>query len=166
MEYSSISAYKERTREIRFKTSSGDEVSIDLYRKKSGEITQFKDENGTSGTFSFEQIEGYSFSIKGNGISEQDKIEIEEMMEKIQPLIEDFYNEELEIPYNQAVDKISAPFKYLESEDLQNYGKNQLVKAFDNTIQPDVTDEKLNVLEEFLKTILDKIDKAESKIYG
>lgn len=166
MELSGISTYREHSRVISFQTSSGDSVELDMYKKQEETALEAKSENGYEASYSFASVKKFSFSYKGDGIDDQDRAEIEAFMEKITPLIEDFYNDEPEVPYNEAVNKIATPIKAIEDEDLQNYAKSALVETFDKTIDSSITQEKLSQMEEFLKDILAKIERPEMILYG
>lgn len=171
MNFNAVSGYVERQRDISFQTSSGDKISINLLKKDSAEAYSMNDGGNLSGEFSFSSLERFSFNVEGNGLTEQDHEEIAQMMEKIQPLIDEFFNQELETPYNELVNQISAPIKELETS-AKELAKSMLVDSFDKKIaeqkptEESAQEKKVETFQQFLEDILYKIENKDNYFYA
>ena len=143
------------------KTSSGDEISLSLYDNKSVEFNA-KDGGGErSFSMRLRHELGYSFSYKGDGISEQDQKEIEEAMKKIKPIYQKFLEnvkksddilgfEEI-TNFSQAM---RSEMPKLESPDAKELLKDKTVDAMDEVL--DIFERSQKLIES-TKRLFDKL---------
>ncbi len=157
----SLDAYKSHDLNIAMKTSSGDVIKMDFSNQQAGSFSQTKNANGTSTRASFSSMQSFQFSIDTNGISAQDKKEIDALMKKAQPFIDDFLKElqhdAPKSPVTQLANKIAAIFEPSKprDENSKNIIKTNIVKTFDNATKntkEDIFQEMQKLLEKTLKT--------------
>lgn len=169
----SLSAYKSHNLDIYMKTSSGDEINISLSNEKSLNYENKKTENLSLSDFSFSSSKEFKFEINSNGIDDQDKKEIKEFMKLAKPFIDRFMKELKEdsqtTPLNsfiKDIDNTLAPLKG-KSEDVKNYTKNEIVKAFDNSLK-EISDfeDIIKQSEKFLKQTLKAFDLNLKSLYA
>ncbi len=149
-----------------FQTSSGDKININLYKAKKRELKTSDD--GKAFSYSFASLERFQFKIEHNGLSEQDKKEINDMMKLIRPMIEEFYKEEASKTQEDTTNFIADKLKQ-NDENKQNYAKKLLVDTFDDVMKNNkrlLNPKKQNSFMEFLEDILYKMDMKDAKIYG
>ncbi len=161
-----LNAYRSHELNIKMKTSSGDVINLDFENTQELALSSRENEKERSGSFEFSSLQKYQFSVKGNGIDEQDKKEIAAFMKVAQPYIDNFMKEvsdqQQKTPLNQISDMIEKsmePIKAL-SQDGKEHGKNELVKLFDNSLKQFKQSQKL--IDESQK-LLDKILKGFDK---
>jgi len=158
--------FNKKETNINFQTSSGDKINISLLKAKKEEFQT--NENGQSFAYSFASLERFRFEINHNGLSEQDKKEIGELMKLVKPIIEDFFNQKSEKTQNEASDFIASK---LRKDDLntENYAKSLLVKTFDDVMKENENQldiKKQETFKDFLEDILYKMENFGQSIYG
>jgi hypothetical protein len=132
-----LDAYRSHDLNIMMKTSSGDVIKMDFSNKQNLSMKHQENQNGTKDSLSFASMQSFQFSVKSNGLSEQDKKEIAGFMKIAQPYI-DKYMKELsdgnqKSPMNKMAKQISDIFQPVQSKDtnIKNYAKNGIVDMFD-----------------------------------
>ncbi len=171
---SAFSAYSQHALSIDMKTSSGDTIALDFNNEKS--LQYSKGEGHES--FSFSSLEAFSFSYKGDGIDAQDRKEIEAFLKISQPFIDEFVgglNEDsiLKEPINKITSSIAnifQPIKDKGDDNLLDFSKNRLVKAFDKAFNHEVDpikhiDRVFSQAERFLEQLMKQLDKVEEDFY-
>ncbi len=134
--------YRSHDLNLALKTSSGDVITMDFANKESLSMQHRENGKGSSDTLTFSSMQSFQFSVKSNGISVQDKKEIDAFMKEAQPLIEEFLKELDESAPNTPVSKlahqIAEIFQPAKQKDIntQNYAKNAIVESFDNSLKP------------------------------
>ncbi len=121
-------------------TSSGDKINLKLYDEKSTELSYAKTKNATSATLSLTHAYGYNFSYEGNGIDANDKKEIAQAMEIIQPMLDEYFASIKETPKSNAeiINKAFDINSYLpKTEDLntKNYLNDKTLKTIDKVLE-------------------------------
>lgn len=109
-------------------TSDGDKLSFDY----SDSNSLISDEN----SLLFSATKSYQFEYNGNGISSKDKKEIAQALEKINPLMIEFFTKRDDEPLNQIAKKIEDIVPYSKDSNLQNFVKSSLVDKFDSMLNP------------------------------
>ena len=143
------------------KTSSGDEISLSFYDDKSIEFEAKESINKRSYSMRLRHELGYSFSYKGDGISQQDQKEIEEAIKKIKPIYKKFLEnikKSDEIPGFEEITNFSQMMRSkipkLESPDSKEFLKDKTVEAMDEVLE---VFEKSQKLLESTKRLFDKL---------
>jgi len=133
------------------KTSSGDEISLSLYDNKSIEFNAKESSSERSFSMRLRHELGYSFSYKGDGISEQDQKEIEEAMKKIKPIYQKFLENIKKSDENPGFEEITNFSQIMRSKmpKLESPDAKELLK--DKTV--DVMDEVLDIFERSQKLL-------------
>ncbi len=170
---SSLDAYRSHDLNIEMRTSSGDTISLDFSNKQELSMKETKDANGSSSSFSFASMQSYSFEVDSNGISKQDKKEIQEFMKIAQPYIDNFMKElsdgEQSTSRGQvtkALNEMLTPLKG-RGNNHHNQVKNDIVKTFDNAAsQIEQFDKIFNESQKLLENILKMFDKVEQELYA
>lgn len=168
-----LDAYRSHDLNITMKTSSGDVINLDFANKQSLSMSHREDENSKQDSLSFSSMQSFKYSIKTNGIDEQDKKEIEEFMKVAQPYIDNFLQEldqsAPKTPVNKLAHKIAdifAPMKE-KDEDTKNLVKHNIVKMFDNASkQVDSIDKIFSDAQKLLEKTLEKFDSLNKDLYA
>ncbi|WP_241856043.1 hypothetical protein [Sulfurimonas lithotrophica] len=135
-----LDSYRAHDLNIAMRTSSGDEINMDFSNQSSASIRYQKDGGNSSSYMEFSSMQSFSFSIKSNGIDEQDQKEIDEFMKIAQPFIDDFLKELSQdapkTPVTELAHKVAGIFNPNKERDENNTNnvKNNIVKMFDNSI--------------------------------
>lgn len=169
-----LDAYHSRDLSIQMRTSSGDTISMDFNNTSQLQMQGQNGPKGQSGSFSFASMQSYQFSIDSNGLSEQDKKEIDAFMEIARPYIEDFMKEvgsgEQTTPLNKRANTIADLFAPLRgrSENMETQSKNGIVSLFDNALkgQQERMDKLISESQKLLDKVLQSFDKAETAFYA
>ena len=167
---SSLEAYRSHDLSIMMRTSSGDEINIDLSSQKSLSYEKSQSEGAKKESLSFSEMAAYQFEVKSNGIDAQDTKEIEAFMKIAQPYIDNFLKEldsgEQKNPLNKIAEDIKSVLKPLKSlnDVAQNSAKESLVSLFDNALKESqnidkIFDEAQKLLDKTLE-LFDKTFKA------
>lgn len=169
----SLDAYRSHELNIRMKTSSGDTLSLNFQNEQSLSLNQKKSENSKEESFSFSSMQAFSFTLEGNGISEQDQKEINAFMEKAQPYIDKFMKELEEQNQTSPINKIASDVTKLignlknSDENIKNHAKKGVVDLFDNAVQNVKTHEKmLEEAQKLMQKIIDGFDRVFEPIYA
>lgn len=168
-----LDAYRSHDLNIMMKTSSGDIIKMDFSNEQTLSMSHQKNQNGTKDSLSFSSMQSFQFSIQGNGLDEQDKKEIQNLMKIAQPYI-DKYMKELDnggqtSPISKIAKQVSDIFEPMSSKDqnTKNYTKNSIVDMFDKAAKNikdinKVFDEAQKLLEKTLKNF----DSAIKSLYA
>ena len=167
-----LDSYRAHDLNVTMKTSSGDVIKMDFSNHQSTSLSSERNANGSRTSMSFSSTQSFQFSIKSNGIDEQDQKEIDEFMKIAQPFIDDFI-QELEdfapkTPVTQLAKQIASIFEPSteRDENAKNRVKTNIVKAFDDAIERFETrggvnsTEALERIYEETKKLLEKTLKA------
>jgi len=136
-----LDAYRSHDLNIAMKTSSGDVINMDFSNQQSASFSQTKTANGSQTSASFSSMQSFSFSIDSNGISKQDQKEIDQFMKIAQPFIDSFMKELQDSAPKSPVTKLAKEIASIfepnkqRDENNKNNVKNNIVKAFDNSLQ-------------------------------
>lgn len=170
---SSLDAYRSHELNIYMKTSSGDTLSLNFQNEQSLSLNQTKSENSKEQSFSFSSMQAFSFNIDSNGISEQDKKEIDAFMKKAQPYIDKFMKELSEQNQTSPVNKVASDVTKMignlkhSDETVKNQAKKGVVDLFDNSAKESKTTEKMiDEAQKLLKKILEGFDKKFEPLYA
>jgi len=160
-----LDAYRAHDLNIAMRTSSGDIIKMDFSNAQSASFSQTKNEHGTQTSASFSSMQSFQFSIKSNGISEQDQKEIDQFMKIAQPFIDDFLkelqNDAPKSPVTQLANKIASIFEPSKQRDENqiNNVKTNIVDMFDTSVN------KMQLPQEMkIEDIMDKILKDTQKL--
>ena len=157
-----LDAYRSHDLNIMMKTSSGDVIKMDFSNEQNLSMSHKENQGGTKDSLSFSSMQSFRFSIQGNGLDEQDKKEIQDLMKIAQPYI-DKYMKELDngdqtSPISKIAKQVSDIFEPMSSKDqnTKNYTKNSIVDMFDKAAKNikdinKVFDEAQKLLEKTLK---------------
>jgi len=163
-----LDTYRSHDLNIAMKTSSGDIIKMDFKNEQTSSMRHSKDDNGSQTSLSFSSMEAFEFSIKSNGLDEQDKKEIAEFMEIAQPYIDNFLKNLSEDRQNTPVSKIAKDVaslfhpEKLRDEEGKDTIKANIVKMFDNALaefkpaKPMTQEEMMEKLYEESKKLLEK----------
>ena len=162
----SLNAYKSHDLNISMKTSSGDVIKMNFANESSLSANSQKDSNGSKTELSFSSMQSFNFSIKSDGIDEQDKKEIEEFMKIAQPHIDGFLKELGEdapaSPVTKLAQKVASIFdpNRPRSDDEKGYIKSKMVDLFDSSLQKIKEPEVAKNIFQDVKTLLERTLKA------
>ena len=155
---SSIGIMNAQSLDFSFQTSSGDKISLNLYNKESLEYTKSSNANSTTRELILKRERGLSFHYEGNGIDERDKKEIQEAMDKIKDVIDQFLSaspkEKKQKDINSKLTDILNPLKS-DNVEKNEYTKSSLLETFSKLLKEYKEQEKelqkifKNPLEEF-----------------
>ena len=178
----SLDAYRSHDLNIMMKTSSGDVIKMDMSNENALSYKNETTDNSSKTEFSFASKQQFQFSIESNGIDAQDKKEIEAFMKIAQPFIDDFMSElsgeQQTTPLNKMVQSISDLISPLKSKDdnIQAQSKNELVNAFDNSLEKNLaklsessSDSIAKLIEQsqkLLEKVLKDFDSLQASIYA
>lgn len=155
-----LDTYRSHDLNIAMRTSSGDVIKMDFANEQSSSIRHSQNQNGSSTSMTFSSMQSFSFSIKGNGIDEQDQQEIDAFMKIAQPFIDKFLTELSEDAPGTPVTKLAHDIAGLfdpnrdRSEDTKNTIKTNIVKMFDNALAEIKPPESMS-MEEMIKKLLE-----------
>lgn len=169
----SLDAYRSHELNIQMKTSSGDILSLNFQNEQSLSLNQQKSENSKEKSFSFSSLQAFSFTLEGNGISEQDQKEINAFMEKAQPYIDKFMKELEAQNQTSPINKIASDVTKLignlknSDENVKNQAKKGVVDLFDNAVQNVKIHEKMiEETQKLMQKIIDGFDKLFEPLYA
>lgn len=169
----SLDAYRSHELSIQMKTSSGDTLSLNFENTQQLSMSSKQTDTSKEQSFSFSSLQAFSFEMHSNGISEQDKKEIDAFMKKAQPYIDKFMKELEEqnqtTPLNKIASDITSRLGALKdkNEAVQSSTKNGIVGLFDNALKNTNPDEKiLSEAQKLLQKILDGFNKAFTPLYA
>ncbi len=160
---SSVSSYNLKSLDFSFKTSSGDEISLNIYDKKSLDYSKSSKRGFQTRELLLTRERGISLHYEGDGIDERDKKEIETALKKVNKIVDKFFLGE-----NKDDDKLSFEIsnliKPLKGESLQKdeYLKSSLLDNFEKILKENEKEKER--LENIFKNILK--DFKPSKIYA
>jgi len=163
-----LDAYRAHDLNIAMKTSSGDVIKMDFANEQTASLRHQENDNGSKTSMSFSSMQSFQFSIKSNGISEQDQKEIDGFMKIARPFIDSFLKELGEdapkSPVTQLANKIASIFdpNKQRDEDSTNATKNGIVNMFDNALGQFEAPKTTN-LEETMKKIFEDTQKLLEK---
>ncbi len=159
---SSISSYNLKSLDFSFKTSSGDEISLNIYDKKSLDYSKSSKRGLQTRELLLTRERGISLHYEGDGIDERDKKEIKEVMKKIKKVVDKFFSSDKND--DNLSFKISDLIKPLKGESLQKdeYLKSSLLDNFEKILKENEKEKER--LENIFKNILK--DFKTSKIYA
>jgi len=147
------------------RTSSGDEISLSFYDDKKLEFDAKEGRGVRKYQMSLRHEVGYSFSYKGDGISQEDQKEIEEALKRIRPMYQKFLEnikKSDEFPGFQEITNITQKMK---NELPMPKDSNHLEYMKDKTL--DKIDEVLGIFERndiLMKATREAFDKLFSSI--
>jgi hypothetical protein len=163
-----MSTYRSHDLNIAMKTSSGDVIKLDFANEQSASIQFSQNDKNTAASMSFSSMQSFQFSIKSNGIDEQDQKEIDAFMKTAQPFINDFLKELRDdapkSPVTQLAHQIAGIFEPNKerSEDAKNAIKTNIVKMFDKALQKLEPPKEMSI-QEMTKKILEDTQKLLEK---
>ena len=172
-----LSAYRSHDLSIMMKTSSGDVINLDFSNEKSLQYAKKQSENGSQELLKFSSMQSFSFSMRTNGIDEQDKKEIAAFMKLARPYIDKFLKELGEdapkSPVNKIAQQIADIFSPMKAkdEDTKALTKNSIVKMFDDSMaqNKEITksfDELFKQTQKLLEKTLHAFEKETKEIYA
>lgn len=172
----SLNAYRSHDLNISMKTSSGDVIKMDFANESSLSMNSQKNSNGSQSELNFSSMQSFNFSIKSNGIDEQDKKEILEFMKTAQPHIDGFLKELSEddpaSPVTKLAQRVASIFEpsRARDEDEKGYIKSKIVDLFDNSIsklkEPKLIENIFNDAKNLLEQTLKAFDEFNKSIYA
>ncbi len=169
----SLNAYRSHDLSISMRTSSGDVIEMDFANESALCMNSQKNSQGSNSEFSFSSMQSFNYSIKSNGIDEQDQKEIDEFMKVAQPYIDDFLKELSEdaptSPVTKMAKDIASIFEpsKLRDEKQTNHVKSSIVDMFDNAISKVKTnDDIFKEVQRLLEKTLQEFDEFNKKLYA
>ena len=172
----SYDAYKAHDLNLYMKTSSGDEISLDFSKYSELSASNEQNDNSTKTSLTLSEMQSFSYSMKSNGITEQDQKEIDEFMAKAQPYINKFLKEfEEETPKSPVAllaRKVASMFNPNIDRDANEteYIKANIVDVVDNGLLEYSSSKNIDKLFEESKKLLEMImlefDNYDSKQYA
>ena len=171
----SLDAYRSHELNIAMKTSSGDVIKMDFANEQSASMRHSQDKNSSQTSMSFSSMQSFQFSVKGNGIDEQDQKEIDAFMKTAQPFIDDFLKELTQdapkTPVTQLAHQVAGLFdpNRERSEDAKNAIKTNIVKMFDralDTIEPPKEISKEDMINKILQDTQKLLEKTLKEFDG
>ncbi len=158
-----LGAYKSHDLSIMMKTSSGDVINLDFSSSSTMEYAFAKNKEGTAEQMKLASMSSFSFSMQTNGLSEQDKQEIEAFMEIARPYIDNFLDElKTQSPrstVNKVAREVADIFSDMKGKDepVREYTKGSIVKLFDDALEQNrSTTEAFDRLFEESKKLLER----------
>lgn len=147
--------------DMSFKTSDGDEIKLNMYDNKSLDYSSKPGESSMSLSHSY----GYSFSYSGNGLSEQDKKEIQDAMAQMKPMLDDYYKSVEDSnsmfggkPLSQIADQFKSILPDTQGDtNKENAVKSNTLDTFDSMLKNFADNDKI------LKSAKDLFDQLFSK---
>ncbi len=169
----SLDAYRSHELSIQMKTSSGDTLSLDFENTQALSMRQQEKDGSKASSFSFSSMQAFSFRFESNGISEQDRAEIEAFMEKAQPYIDRFMKELEEqnptSPINKIASSVTQMIGDLKNRDdnTKNFAKNKTVELFDKGAEKvNLTEKMIEEAQKLLQKVLDGFEKTFEPLYA
>ncbi len=170
----SLDAYRSHELSIQMKTSSGDTISLNFQNQQSLSMSQKQQGNASESSFSFRSMQAFSFEMESNGLSEQDKKEIDAFMQLAQPYIDKFMKELSEgnqtTPVSKIASQVTSALADLKNrpEDQKNYAKNEVVGLFDNAISQTkgINEKMIEEAQKLMKKIFDSLDSPFQPLYA
>ena len=157
-----LDAYKSHDLNIFMRTSSGDTINMDFSSKSALSLRYEQNQDASSSALSFASMQSFDFSMKSNGIDEQDKKEIDAFMKIAQPYIDSFLKELGEdapqSPINKIAKEIAREFVPMKQKDeeVQNFTKANIVSMFDKAVKElQIPEKEQQSLEEITQKILE-----------
>jgi len=163
-----LDTYRAHDLNIAMRTSSGDVIKMDFSNEQSLSLRHSQNGNNSQTSMSFSSMQSFQFSIKGNGIDEQDQKEIDAFMKTAQPFIDDFLKELSQDAPGTPVTKLAHDIAGLfdpnrdRDEDAKNNVRANIVKMFDNALSEIQPLEKMSV-EDIIKKIFEDTQKLLEK---
>lgn len=163
--YYGVQTYRAHDLNISMRTSSGDTITMDFANYTQTSMSYSDSGNKQEAQMSFSSMQSFEFSMKTNGISEQDQKEIDAFMELAQPYIDNFLAELSSDAPTSPVTKVAKDIASLfepnkeRSLEQKDYVKSNIVEMFDNslaTLELPKTDS--------IEDMLDKIYKETQKL--
>jgi len=160
-----LDAYRSHDLNIAMRTSSGDIIKMDFSNKQSSSLAYSKDSKSSKTAINFSSQQAFQFSIKSNGISAQDKKEIDAFMKIAQPFIDKFLSELSQDAPKSPVTKLAKQIANIFNPNKQrtqnetNVVKTNIVKMFSRAVNNTQTTKKLTH-----EQIIDKILKESKKL--
>ncbi len=171
---SALNAYKSHDLAISMRTSTGDKIDLNFKNESNLSMASAKNANGSASSFSFSSLQAFSFKIETeNGIDENDKKEIEELMKIAQPYIDNFMKNleqgNQNSPISMLAHNIADIFgPYTKSQDsLKTLAQKSVVDLFDNAIQKvDINEKMIEEAQKLLEKILKSFEEQQKAIYA
>jgi len=122
------------------KTRSGDTISLNMYDNKSMEYSASKEGNSQTRELTLSHAYGYKFEYEGNGIDAQDKKEIAQALEALQPRIEEYLKNVEESGIPSPRDILNSAFDFRQelptpkNENHKNAISQALLETFDKSL--------------------------------
>ncbi|WP_345993580.1 hypothetical protein [Sulfurimonas sp. HSL-1716] len=168
-----LDAYRSHDLNIMMRTSSGDVIKMDFSNEQNLSMNHKEGQNGTKDSLSFSSMQSFQFSIQGNGLNEQDKKEIQNLMKIAQPYIDKYMKEldsgEQKSPISKIAKQISDIFLPVSTkdQDTKNYAKNGIVDMFDKAAKSVKDINKVfDEAQKLLKKTLSDFDKTVKALYA
>ncbi|MGP1485988.1 MAG: ATP/GTP-binding protein [Campylobacter sp.] len=157
--------------EFNFKTSSGDEIKLNMYDNKTLDYSSSKNSKGSSSALTLTHEYGYNFSYKGNGLDENDKAELAKALEEITPSIEKFMKniKDGEEPAFAQITNLANSMKKklpeVKNENHKNFISDGALKLFDKIMEQQKADQKiLQNSKKLFDSLIEQLDSF--KIYA
>ena len=150
---------------FKFKTSSGDEISLSMFDNVEKDVSYKRGIGFISAEYSLKHTYGYEFHYKGNGLDANDLKEIKEAIKKIKPLFEKFLKSKES--HEKMISNVAHNLKSLlpkpKDDNHLNMIKSHTVNAFDEVLKNMKT-----TLEELEKTkkLFDKLFDNKFEIFA
>ena len=132
-----------------FKTSGGDEIKFNMYDNKTVDYESSKNHNTSAQSLTLTHEYGYSFSYKGDGLDENDKIELAKALEDIAPSVEKFIKnvKDGEEPTFAKITNLANSLKKqlpeIKDENHKNFISNNTLNLFDRLMEKQKADQKI-----------------------
>jgi len=155
-----LDTYRAHDLNIAMRTSSGDVIKMDFSNQQSSSMHYSKNEEGSQTSLSFSSMQSFQFSIKSNGIDEQDQKEIDAFMKTAQPFIDNFLQELSDdapgTPVTKLAHDIASIFRPNQerSGDEKNIIKTNIVEMFDRALT-ELESSKQTSMQESIKKIFE-----------
>ena len=123
--------------EFSFTTSDGDKIDLKMFDKVEAASGFKKGDGYVSQELTLKHEYGYEFHYEGNGLSEQDKKEIEEAFKKIKPLFEKFMEQKNanEKVMTNTAQMLKSMLPKPKDENHADAIKQEGVKTFDEVLK-------------------------------
>lgn len=122
------------------KTRSGDTLSLNMYDNKSMQYSASKNGNNQTQELTLSHAYGYKFSYEGNGIDAQDKKEIAQALEALQPRIDEYLKNVEQSGIPTPRDILNSAFDFRQelptpkNENHKNAIAQGLLETFDKSL--------------------------------
>jgi len=151
---SSIAAAYEKNMDFSFTTSTGDKVNLNLSLAESASAS----EDDQSLVLEWMREMRTEMTIEGNGLTDEDLREIDEMMEMIQPSIDSFFASE-DSPVQETINTIKQAIPPMQPQPMADALATQTLDYGINALEEPKSDIKREMqdikafYEELLKTL-------------